>query len=92
MEFDWLDIAIDTAKIQPRELEEAFEDPFSIRVLPESPYGDEESRFILLGRTLDSRSLFVVFWSDGKKVRVIAAREMTDQENHFYDRRNAELL
>ena len=92
MEFDWLDIAIDTTKIAPRELEEAFEDPFSIRVLPESPYGDDESRFILLGRTLSSRSLFAVFWTNGKRVRVIAAREMTELESNFYDRRNAELL
>lgn len=92
MEFDWLDVSFDIKHITPRELEEAFEDPFSIRVLPQSPYGDSESRFLLLGKTLSNRALFVVFWSDGKRVRVISTREMTDKENAFYNRRNAELL
>lgn len=92
MEFDWLDAPFDTKSFKPRELEEAFEDPFSIRVLPESPYGDEDSRFILLGKTVANRDLFIVFWTDGKKARVIAVREMTEDESSFYNRRNADLL
>lgn len=92
MEFDWLDAPFDTKAFKPRELEEAFEDPFSIRVLPESPYGDDESRFILFGKTVANRDLFIVFWTDGKKARVIAVREMTEDESAFYNRRNADLL
>ena len=92
MEFDWIDAPFDTKAFKPREIEEAFEDPFSIRVLPESPYGDDESRFILLGKTIGNKDLFIIFWTDGKKARVIAVREMTGEETAFYNRRNADIL
>jgi hypothetical protein len=35
MDFDWLDVSFDLRKITPKEIEESFEDPFSIRLLPE---------------------------------------------------------
>jgi uncharacterized DUF497 family protein len=90
MEFDWIDPPFDLKKILPREIEESFEDPFSLRLLPESTGG--ESRFFSLGKTVGNRAVFSVFWTDGKKYRVISAREMTADEISFYDRRNAELL
>jgi uncharacterized DUF497 family protein len=33
-----------------------------------------------------------VFRSDGKKVRVIAAREMTEEENAYYERKLSESV
>lgn len=92
MEFDWIDCHFDLKKITPREIEEAFEDPFSIRLLPETERSDSETRYFALGRTVNSRSLFSVFWTDGKNYRVILCREMTEQEVTFYDRKNAEML
>ena len=35
MEFDWLDASFDLHKVTPREIEESFEDPFSLRLLPD---------------------------------------------------------
>ena len=92
MEFDWIDPTFDIHKVTPREVEESFEDPFSLRLLPESGYGDQEARYVSLGRTLANRPLFSVFWTDGKSFRVICSREMTAEEIAFYERKNAEQL
>ena len=92
MEFDWIDCHFDLKKITPREVEEAFEDPFSIRLLPETERSDSETRYFALGRTVNNRNLFSVFWTDGKNYRVILCREMSEQEVTFYDRKNAEWL
>ena len=92
MEFDWIDYHFDLKKITPREVEEAFEDPFSIRLLPETDSSDGESRYFALGKTLANRYLFSAFWTDGKNYRVIFCRDMTDDESSFYERKNAEWL
>lgn len=92
MEFDWIDCHFDLKKITPREVEEAFEDPFSIRLLPESGFYETETRFFLLGKTLNARLLFSVFWTDGKNYRVIFCREMEEHEEAFYERKNAEWV
>jgi len=91
MEFDWIDPPFDLKKISPREIEESFEDPFSLRLLPESEATGGESRFFSLGKTVGNLPVFSVFWTDGKKYRVLCAREMTPEEVGFYDRRNTEL-
>lgn len=93
MDFDWIGTHFDLKKITPREIEESFEDPFAIRLLPDS--GDSsasEARYYALGKTINNRYLFSVFWTDGKKYRVIFCREMTDDEISFYERKNAEWL
>ena len=91
MELDLLDVHFDLKKIKPREIEEALEDPFAVRFLPDSERPDGENRYYALGRTVSDRYLFLCFWSDGKNVRVIAAREMTDSELKFYDRKYAQF-
>jgi uncharacterized protein len=92
MDFDWLDSPCDLKRVPPREIEESFEDPFSIRIMPESNEDSSSARYFALGKSMGGRGLFTVFWTDGKKYRVIAARDMTAEENAFYERKNAELL
>jgi hypothetical protein len=92
MDFDWIDAPFDLKKISPREIEESYEDPFSLRLLPESDLTGADSRFFCLGKTVTNFPVFSVFWTDGKKYRVIFAREMTPDELSFYERRNAEFL
>jgi len=89
MEFDWLDAPFDLRKISPKEIEESFEDPFSLRFLPEA--SDEEARYFNIGKSLSDRGVFSVFWTDGKNYRVILARETTPEELSFYERKNSEL-
>ena len=89
MEFDWLDTPIDLKALPPKEIEESFEDPFSLRILPDTAHATE-ARYFNLGRSMSGRSIFAVFWTDGKAYRVISARDMTAEETHFYERKNAE--
>ncbi len=91
MELDFTDVPFDTRKIKPHEIEEIFEDPFSIRLLPDSERADNETRYYLLGKTIGNRHLFLAFWSNGKKARVVAAREMSEDEASYYDRKLAEF-
>jgi uncharacterized DUF497 family protein len=91
MELDIIDVQFDLRNIKPRELEEAFEDPFSVRFQPDNERADGASRYYALGRTVADRYLFLSFWTDGKTTRVVAAREMSDTEQKFYDRKYAEF-
>ncbi len=91
MELDLIDVQFDLRHIKPRELEEALEDPFAVRLVPDNDRADGESRFYALGRTVSDRYLFMSFWTDGKTTRVIASREMTEGEQKFYDRKYAEF-
>ena len=89
MDFDWLDAPFDLRTIPPKEIEESFEDPFSLRLLPDAGH-EGESRFFNLGKSLSDRAILSVFWTDGKKYRVVFAREMTPTEQNYYDRKNSE--
>ena len=91
MELDLIDVQFDLRNIKPRELEEALEDPFGVRLLPDVDRPDGASRYYALGRTVADRHLFVSFWTDGKTIRVVAARQMTEGEQRFYDRKYAEF-
>lgn len=91
MELDLIDVRFDLRSIRPRELEEALEDPFLVRFLPDAERADGATRFYALGRTVSDRHLFFSFWTDGRTTRVVAAREMSETERRFYDRKYAEF-
>ena len=60
-----------------------------MRFLPDTD--EEDARFYALGRTVADRYLFICFRTDGKVSRVFVAREMSEGEQKFYDRRYREL-
>ena len=91
MELDLIDVHFDLKSIKPRELEEALEDPFGVRLLPDQDNEATEARYYALGRTVADRYLFLCFWTDGKRTRVITARQMSDGEQRFYERKYAEF-
>jgi uncharacterized protein len=90
MEFDWIDPPFDLASLPPKDIEESFEDPFSLKLLPEGGGDDTSARYFCLGKSLNGRGIFSVFWTDGKKYRVILARVMSAVESDFYERKKAE--
>ena len=90
MDFDWLNAPFDLRAVSPKDIEESFEDPFGLRILPDLPNG-HEARYFNLGRPISATGIFSVFWTDGKKYRVIFSRPMTPEEDQFYERKNAEL-
>jgi uncharacterized DUF497 family protein len=90
MEFDWIDTPFELKVLPPKEIEESFEDPFSLRILPDMPQSTE-ARYFNLGKTMTGRPLFTIFWTDGKTYRAILSRDMTPEEAQFYERKNSEL-
>jgi uncharacterized protein len=92
MEFDWLDAPFDLHKVTPKEIEESFEDPFSLRLMPDVEIaGPGQARYFNLGKSIGGRGIFTIFWTDGKRMRSILSREMSTEEQSFYDRKNQEL-
>jgi uncharacterized DUF497 family protein len=91
MEFDWIDAPFDLKKISPKEIEETFEDPFSLRLMPDSASEGGDARYFNIGKSITGRAVFSIFWTDGKRYRVILARDTTPEENAFYERKNNEL-
>ena len=88
MDFDWSDPPFNPKDAPTiRQIEESLEDPHGIRMLPDSARFSKESRTFCLGKTLTGQGIFTVYRSDGKKVRVIGARPMTEEEDHFYERK-----
>ena len=69
MDFDWSSLPFDGKEAPSmREIEEAFEDPHSLRLFPDAPRFAVESRAFCLGKTLNGRGIFSVFRADGKKI------------------------
>lgn len=91
MELDLRQLVFDPMRYTPREIEECLEDPFGVRLLPDEVEWTDEARYFCLGRTLEGRGLFLVFWSDGKMARIVAVRDMTDNESMYYNRKYATM-
>ncbi len=89
MELDTSSVHYDLNRFRQHELEEALEDPFGLRFLPDHELSAEQARYFAIGRTLTGRGLFVCFWTDGKSMRIHAVRDMSTSESHFYDRNYA---
>jgi uncharacterized DUF497 family protein len=90
MEFEWS--LYKASKLSPEEISESFEDPFSLRFLPDSNRFSAENRFFSLGCSNSGSGVFAIYTSTGKVVRVLAARRMTEEETYFYDRKSKENL
>ncbi len=90
MEFDWS--LYKKADLSQEQIAESFEDPFSLRLLPDSNRFAVQNRFFSLGCSNAGQTIFAVYTSTGKIVRVIAARLMTEEESYFYERKSKENL
>lgn len=90
MDFDWIGASFDLTQLPPKDIEESFEDPFSLKLLPDDNGDGTNARYCNLGKALGGRAIFSVFWTDGKRYRVIFARDMTPTEADFFERKKAE--
>lgn len=93
MEFDWnnppfnLDQSL-TLQI----IEESFEDPFAVRLLPDSPRFAVQARFFNLGVAGNGLGVFTIFRTNGKTARVIFARPFEAEDRAFYQNKLAQAL
>lgn len=93
MEFDWHEtpVALD-GSLTLREIEESFEDPFALKLMPDSPRFGVKSRYFNLGKTSVGAGLFSVYRTNGRLVRVISARRFTEFEELFYQKKFKQSL
>ena len=75
-----------------QEIEESFEDPFAIRLLPDSPRFSAQTRFFNLGVSVGGTGIFTVYRTNGKQVRIIHARQFEPEERFFYQRKVDQTL
>ena len=88
MEFDWNNPPFELDRsLSQREVEESFEDPFAIKLLPDSPRFSVQARFFNLGRSASGIGVFSVYRTNGKQIRVIYARPFDPEEQFFYQRK-----
>ena len=93
MEFDWNNppYKLDSSLSQ-QEIEESFEDPFAVKLLPDSKRFAVQARFFNLGMSAGSVGIFSVYRTNGKQLRVIYARPFEPEERFFYQRKVDQTL
>lgn len=93
MEFDWSNPPFQLPSgLTPQEIEESFEDPFAIKLLPDSGRFAAQARYFNLGRTVAGKGVFAIYRTNGRMVRVIFARLFEPEESFFYERKVSQAL
>jgi len=93
MEFDWSNPPFELdGPLSTREIEESFEDPFAVRLLPDSPRFAGQARFFNLGRAAGGVGVLSLYRTNGKTFRVIFARPFTPEEEFFHQRKVNQML
>ena len=93
MEFDWNNQPFEMgSSLTQREVEESFEDPFAIKLLPDSPRFSVQARFFNLGVSAGGDGVFSVYRTNGKQIRIIYARSFQPEERFFYQRKVDQTL
>ena len=84
MEFDWNNPPFESdSSLTQREIEESFEDPFAVRLLPDSPRFGVQARFFNLGMSAGGIGIFSVYRTNGRGPRLARARR-SSRKNDFF--------
>ena len=92
MEFDWNNPPFNLSGVSIQEIEESFEDPFAVKLLPDSSRFSVQSRYFNLGVASSGTGIFTVYKTNGKMIRVIFARPFENEEKFFYQRKVNQAL
>ncbi|MEI8288901.1 MAG: hypothetical protein WCH99_05465 [Verrucomicrobiota bacterium] len=92
MEFDWNNPPFELGSLIQREIEESFEDPFAVRLLPDSPRFGVQARFFNLGMSAAGTGVYSVYRTNGRLIRVLLARPFEPEERFFYQRKMDQTL
>jgi len=92
MEFDWNNPPFEHGSLIQREIEESFEDPFAVRLLPDTPRFGVQARFFNLGMSVGGLGIYSVYRTNGRQVRVLLARPFEPEERFFYQRKMDQTL
>jgi uncharacterized DUF497 family protein len=93
MEFDWNNPPFNLSNtLSIQDVEGSFEDPFALRLLPDSPRFSAQARYFNLGVSGSGVGVFSVYRTNGKMIRVIFARPFEPEEKFFYQRKVNQAL
>ena len=93
MEFDWNNPPFEMdGSLSHRDVEESFEDPFAVKLLPDTGRFAVQSRYFNLGRSTSGLGVFSVYRTNGKMIRVILARPFSPEEQFFYQKKVDQVL
>lgn len=92
MEFDWNNPPFELGSLSQREIEESFEDPFAVKLMPDTPRFGVQARFFNLGMSAGGVGIYSVYRANGKQVRVLLARPFEPEERFFYQRKMDQTL
>jgi uncharacterized DUF497 family protein len=92
MEFDWDNPPFELGSLTQREIEESFEDPFAVRLMPDTPRFGVQARFFNLGISANGIGIYSVYRTNGRQVRVLLARPFEPEERFFYQRKMDQTL
>ena len=92
MEFDWNNSSGELGSLNQREVEESFEDPFAVRLMPDSPRFGVQARFFNLGMSATGVGVCSVYRTNGKQLRVLHARPFEAEERFFYQKKMNQTL
>lgn len=93
MDFDWINPPFELdGSLTPRDIEESFEDPFAVRLMPDSSRFAAQARFFNLGRSAGGMGIFSIYRTNGKQIRVLYARPFVPEEQFFYQRKVDQML
>ncbi len=93
MDFDWRNPSMEFyGDLKVQEIEESFDDPFAVRLLPDSERFADQSRYFNLGRSANGNGIFSVYRTNGKQAKIVGARLFEPEEAFFYKRRVKQML
>lgn len=93
MDFDWANPPFDFEnEMTTQDIEESFEDPFAVKLLPDSARFGVQARFFNLGRAASGVGVFSLYRANGRNIRVIFSRQFSAEEQFFYQRKMNQVL
>lgn len=93
MEFEWTNPPFElNGALNRKEIEESFEDPFAVRLMPDSKRFSVQARFFNLGISSSGIGIISVYRTNGKQIRVIYARPFEAEERFFYQKKVDQAL
>ena len=93
MEFDWNNPPFELGSpISTKDVEESFEDPFAVKLLPDTARFSVQSRYFNLGMSASGLGVFSVYRTNGRQVRILLARGFEPEERFFYQRKMDQTL
>ena len=93
MDFDWNNPPFTQSNsLNLQDVEESFEDPFAVRLMPDSSRFAAQARYFNMGMSANGNGIFSVYRTNGKSIRVIFARSFEPEERFLYQRRMNQAL